>query len=45
LRRLALELVEEADRQRPVELLGRELLRVLSEKRGVPEAISRGREK
>jgi L,D-transpeptidase ErfK/SrfK len=45
LRRLALELVEEADRERPVELLGRELLRVLSEKRGVPEAISRGREK
>ena len=45
LRRLALELVEEADRERPVELLGRELLRVVREKRGIPEAISRGREK
>jgi L,D-transpeptidase ErfK/SrfK len=45
LRRLALELVEEADSERSVELLGRELLRVVSEKRGIPEAISRGTEK
>jgi L,D-transpeptidase ErfK/SrfK len=45
LRRLALQLVEEADRERPVHLVGREFLRVLSEKRGVPEAISSGSEK
>lgn len=45
LRAMALALVEEADRERPVELLGRDLLRVLREKRGVPVAISRGTEK
>jgi L,D-transpeptidase ErfK/SrfK len=45
LRGLALELIEEANRERPVDLLGRELLRVLREKRGMPVAISRGTEK
>lgn len=45
LRGFALELIEEASRQRPVDLLGRELLRVLHEKRGMPVAISRGTEK
>jgi L,D-transpeptidase ErfK/SrfK len=45
LRATALALVEEADRERPVELLGRDLLRVLREKRGIPVAISRGSEK
>ena len=42
---MALALVEEADRERPVELLGRDLLRVVREKRGIPVAISRGVEK
>jgi L,D-transpeptidase ErfK/SrfK len=45
LRAMALALVEEADRERPLELLGRELLRVVREKRGIPVAISRGAEK
>jgi L,D-transpeptidase ErfK/SrfK len=45
LRAMALALVEEADRERLVELLGRDLQRVLREKRGVPVAISRGTEK
>jgi L,D-transpeptidase ErfK/SrfK len=45
LRAMALALVEQADRERPVELLGRDLLQVLREKRGVPVAISRGVEK
>lgn len=45
LRRMALQLVEEADRERPVHLVGRKLLRVLSEQRGMPEAISAGTEK
>jgi L,D-transpeptidase ErfK/SrfK len=45
LRAMALALVEEADRARPVELLGRDLLRVVREKRGIPVAISRGVEK
>lgn len=45
LRRLALQLVEEADRERPVHLIGREFLRVLSEQKGIPEAISSGTEK
>ncbi|RPH96793.1 MAG: L,D-transpeptidase [Lysobacterales bacterium] len=45
LRAMALALVEEADRARPVALLGRDLLRVVREKRGIPVAISRGVEK
>jgi L,D-transpeptidase ErfK/SrfK len=44
LRRMALELIEEADRQRPVELQGRDLMRALEEKTGMPVAISRGSE-
>jgi L,D-transpeptidase ErfK/SrfK len=45
LRRSALQQVEEADRVRPVHLVGREFNRVLSEKKGIPEAISSGTEK
>ena len=44
LQRIALELAEEASRERPVELLGRDLIRAVREKRGIPIAISRGME-
>lgn len=44
LQQMALELIEEAERERPVELSGRDLLRALREMRGVPVAISRGSE-
>ena len=44
LRRMALQLIEQADRERPVELQGRDLMRALQEKSGMPVAISRGSE-
>ena len=36
--------VEQASLERPVELQGRDLVRAVREKRGVPVAISRGSE-
>lgn len=44
LRSEALRLAQEAEARRPVELLGRELLRAVEEQRGIPVAISRGSE-
>ncbi|MDT8321978.1 MAG: L,D-transpeptidase family protein [Xanthomonadales bacterium] len=41
----ALEQIEAASSQRPVELIGRALLQALRERRGLPLAISRGTEK
>jgi len=44
LRQMALELIEQEDARRPVELQWRELTRALEEMSGVPVAISRGSE-
>jgi L,D-transpeptidase ErfK/SrfK len=44
LQRIALELINQADSERPVELLGRNLQRALREQSGMPVAISRGTE-